>query len=425
MPRLSPILAALAAAVLIAGPPPRLAAQPLDPTALPPADALSDEAEVSIVTIGRGDDAHTLFGHTAVIVVDPPIDLAVAFNYGTFDFGEGFVLRFLRGDLDYHLSVAEGEAPLREAVYFGRGYAVQWLDLSSTQVRDLYRELRLEAQPANRTYRYRFLDRNCSTKVVDVLDRALGDAIVWPSTGGDAAAPGATYRDLLRGHLRDRPWYRLGIDTILGQPVDRELTPKQRGFLPLHLMELLDGTLILTGGGDAARPIVASRRGEGLAPLPTRDTRHALWAAVGLLAVAAMGTLAGRKRPGAMKWPMRVFDGVLVFGAGLAGVVIVAMWAGSKHGVIGPNWHLLWAWPTHVVAAAWIVQRPGLRWLRVYLGVAGCVAVAAIVASVVVPQGWPAATTWLAAALGVRGLDRSGWFERGGSESTTTAEAAA
>ena len=381
------------------------ATQAIDATTLPPADRLSDASVVWVVTLGRGERPHTLFGHTAVVVRDPTTDFSVAFNYGTFDFGEGFLLRFLGGELDYHLSVAEGDAPIREAMYFKRGYAVQQLALSPTQTRLLYRELRTEAQPANRDYRYRFIDRNCATKVVDVIDRALGDAVIWPpprEEDGEASADAPTYRDLLRGHLLDRPWYRLGIDLIMGQPVDEATTPKQRGFLPIHLMELLGGTLVLRDG--AAAPIVAGSDAAEFAPLPTEPRRDALWVALSVLGLGVVGTLASW-RLGDSKGidrAMRGFDGLLLLTTGLGGVAMMGMWAWSAHDVIGPNWHLPWMLPTHAVAAAWVVQRPRMKWLRGYLVAAAALSGGVAVFWLWLPQSMPLAAWPLAGLVALR-----------------------
>jgi len=384
------------------------------PHVLPAADALSDRTTVWVITLGLGDQPHTLFGHTAVVVRDPALAFSAAFNYGTFDFGEGFLRKFLGGRLDYRLSVAYAPMQLREDTGSPRGYIQQQLALTPTQARMLYRELRREAQPENRDYRYRFLDRNCATKVVDVLDRSLGDALIWPSSSPKDTQPDAesdadddppTYRDRLRGHLRDRPWYRLGIDMMLGQPTDRPVTGRDRGFLPIHLADLLDGTLIHSGG--VARPLVSTRDANAFRGLPEETRRTPLFVASGLLALGVVGTALARRKPNATRWPLRVFDGLLLLAAGLSGVAIVAMWVGSAHDVIGPNWNLLWAVPLHAIAAVWVVQRPQLKWLRVYLALAALLAAAAALTWPILPQGMPVALWPVAGLLALRCADRS------------------
>lgn len=374
------------------------------PHTLPAADALSDRTTVWVITLGLGEQPHTLFGHTALVVRDPALNFSVAFNYGTFDFGEGFLWKFLGGRLDYRLSATSGLVPMREALFSERGYIQQQLALTPTQARLLYRELRREAQPTNREYRYRFLDRNCSTKVVDVLDRSLGDALIWPNPDDDPTANPRThtptYRDRLRGHLRDRPWFRLGIDVMLGQPADRPVTGPRRGFLPLHLADLLDGTLIHSG--DAVRPLVAQRDTNTLQGLPDNTRRAPLYVAIALLALGIVATAADRWKRDILRWPLRVFDGLLLLAAGLCGIAIAGMWVWSAHDVIGPNWNLLWAVPLHALAAVWVVQRSGLKWLRIYLALAALLAAAATLAWPILPQGMPLALWPVAALLAIR-----------------------
>ncbi|MFW5681996.1 MAG: DUF4105 domain-containing protein [Phycisphaeraceae bacterium] len=392
------LLAALALAISAAP------ARAQSPHTLPAADALSDRTTAWVVTLGLGEQPHTLFGHTAVVVRDPALNFSVAFNYGTFDFGDGFLWKFLGGRLDYRLSATSGLVPMREALFYERGYIQQQLALTPTQARMLYRELRREAQPENREYRYRFLDRNCSTKVVDVLKRSLGDALIWPSPDEHQASitptDTPTYRGLLRGHLRDRPWYRLGIDVMLGQPTDRPVTGRDRGFLPIHLADLLDGTLIHSG--DAVRPLVAHRDTNALRGLPDTTRHTPLYLAVALLALGIVGTAAARWKRDILRWPLRIVDGLLLFAAGLCGIAIAGMWVGSAHDVIGPNWNLPWAVPLHAVAAVWVIQRPQLKWLRVYLAFAALLAAAVTLTWPILPQGMPLALWPIAGLLALR-----------------------
>ena len=48
------------------------------------------------------------------------------------------------------------------------------------------------------------------------------------------------------------------------------------------------------------------------------------------------------------------FDGFLFFYHGLLGILVLFMWFGTDHVMCRDNYNLLWAWPTHVVAAFYI-----------------------------------------------------------------------
>jgi hypothetical protein len=69
----------------------------------------------------------------------------------------------------------------------------------------------------------------------------------------------------------------------------------------------------------------------------------------------------------------RRFDAVLFGVVGLVGLVAMFMWLATEHTVTASNLNLLWAWPTHLIAAAVLWRWTGVGWLRVYLVAAAVV----------------------------------------------------
>src|SRR5690606_41331014 len=47
---------------------------------------LTENAEISVLTCGTGDEMYTLFGHTALRIKDIDQNLDVVYNWGMFDF---------------------------------------------------------------------------------------------------------------------------------------------------------------------------------------------------------------------------------------------------------------------------------------------------------------------------------------------------
>ena len=47
---------------------------------------LSDNTEISVLTIGSGASLNDAFGHNAFRIQDPTINLDITFDYGRFDF---------------------------------------------------------------------------------------------------------------------------------------------------------------------------------------------------------------------------------------------------------------------------------------------------------------------------------------------------
>lgn len=72
------------------------------------------------------------------------------------------------------------------------------------------------------------------------------------------------------------------------------------------------------------------------------------------------------------------FDGLLFFLIGASGILLLFMWFGTDHAMCKNNYNLLWAWPTHAIAAFFIHSKK--NWLKKYLllTVAGLLIVTAI-----------------------------------------------
>jgi hypothetical protein len=140
-------------------------------------------------------------------------------------------------------------------------------------------------------------------------------------------------------------------------------------FLPVYLMEAFDNATIRTDG--VTQPLVA--RTDTTLWLEGYDaTEQAFpwprWLAwVGFVVV--LGLTARSAFRGTM--PGRGLDVVLLGLTGLAGCIMFFLWFISEHAVTNYNWNLLWAWPTHLIAAVFVWRRADQAWLRPYLGAAG------------------------------------------------------
>jgi hypothetical protein len=65
---------------------------------------LSVYSEISIVTTGPGTELYEAFGHSAIRVKDPMLQLDLIYNYGMFDFNQpNFYSNFVKGKLSYSL----------------------------------------------------------------------------------------------------------------------------------------------------------------------------------------------------------------------------------------------------------------------------------------------------------------------------------
>ena len=142
------------------------------------------------------------------------------------------------------------------------------------------------------------------------------------------------------------------------------------------------------------------------AGLPAEAPDVPLWGAWLLLTVGVAATAAGGWTPTTAVG--RVADTVLFSGVGFAGTVLLLLWTATAHQVTGPNLNVLWAWPTHLVAA-WAVGRGrvGPRWRAYFLAAAAAAGLAAVLWGAL-PQTLPLATLPLVLLVALRAGVRGG-----------------
>ena len=399
MPASAPLCGRLLVLLLIVLASPRPAAA----QGVPP---LSDEAVISLVTIGPGDAVYSLWGHTAVRVYDPQLGIDWSYNYGTFDFGSPltFIPRFARGELDYMLDVHSFPAALRHYESEGRPVIAQRLRLTPAQRQALFAFLQVNALPENREYRYDFLFDNCSTRVRDALETTLGDSL---RLAEDEPTP-LTFRTLIDAYTADQDLVDFGIDLALGAPLEERATRRELLFLPDYLLAAADSAAVRTA--DGWQPLVAET--DTLFWVSVEARADVPWLTIGLWIVAGIA-LALTLRAQYQGIPPRKGPDVLFLTlVGFAGVVLLFLWFGTEHTTTRPNWNLLWAWPTHLVAAYALARPERPAWLATYLGFAAAGAAVTLLAWPLLPQALPPALVPILLLAVVRFGLRAGFGRR-------------
>ena len=168
------VVGALALTAILAGAPP-LHSQQQAPDTLPvPGEHLT----VRLITAGPGSEVWELFGHNAIWIKDETTGREIVYDYGRFDFAEpGFLSRFVKGRMLYWMGAADPRGMISAYIRRDRSVWVQELDLSPTARAELLRFLENNVLEENRYYRYDYYLDNCSTRIRDVLDMAVGGAI--------------------------------------------------------------------------------------------------------------------------------------------------------------------------------------------------------------------------------------------------------
>jgi hypothetical protein len=301
----------------------------MEPLADKKSTSLSQPANVTgaprigVMTMEPGEEFWERFGHDSLVVVDPASNTATSYNFGFFDLTEpGFVGNFIRGYMRYYLIALPADEDLADYRAKGRGVAIQWLDLDDDQARSLATALAVNARPENNRYRYLYFTDNCTTRVRDALDKALGGRLKQQMAG---RSQGNTFRSESVRLAWPAKWMAFGFHLGLSGYADRPLSRWDEAFIPMRLRDSLREVKRADG-----RPLVQSEQvllPHRLSMPPAEMPRWRVPALfIGLGFGVAVLTL-GRRRPrllAALALPFWLI-------AGLGGLLMLYIWFGTEH----------------------------------------------------------------------------------------------
>ena len=199
-------------------------------TAAAQPETLSERAEISVLTCGTANEMHTLFGHTALRIKDIDQNLDVVYNWGMFDFRTpNFLAKFVKGNLLYYLDVDSFDDFLYNYTVDNREVVEQVLNLSSTEKSKIWTEINRQLKGNDRYYTYGFIRNNCTTKVVDVINKAIEKPL-----SADFPSNNHSYRYILNEGLDHHYFEKLGINLLFGYATNKDADLM---FLPVKLKD--------------------------------------------------------------------------------------------------------------------------------------------------------------------------------------------
>ena len=194
--------------------------------------SLSKDTRVSVITCGTGNESYSLFGHTAVRVQDNTNSVDVVYNYGAFDFNTpNFVMKFAKGDLQYFAVVHSFPDFINEYQYEKRSVYEQELNIPLASKQELFDNLNTSLASGESHYTYKFIDKNCTSMVVDIINKTLNTNAIIKKEDTDI-----TYRTILYPYFDGHFYEKLGTSIIFGKKVDQLGTQL---FLPFELQKSL------------------------------------------------------------------------------------------------------------------------------------------------------------------------------------------
>jgi hypothetical protein len=350
------------------------------------------EVEVSLLTMGNGNQVWELFGHTAILIRDDRSGRDTVMNWGEFDLHEpNFIPHFLKGLNRYQMGGQTFDSLISQYTYLNRSVTEQDLNLTTTEKDSLLAMIARNAMPDSITYAYDYFVDNCATKPRDILDRVLGGRLYRATN----ISSGHSFRwHTLRLMGGNRPLV-IGSDIGLGEPSDTTITRWGEMFLPKQLHDNLN-TLQATDTTGGRHPLVArgtvllqSTRGPEAAAPPPLGVWLLVLGLVLAAIIAGLGALVTRsERPRrALTVAAAVVLGAWTFVAGILGVLLTLLWTITDHRYAYSNENLLLFNPLWLILVVLVILSVttgrAWRWTRDLAVLVTTLAVVALLAHVV------------------------------------------
>jgi hypothetical protein len=326
------------------------------------------DLQIMLVTFGVGDDIPSYWCHTALAVQDTARQVARIYNFGLYSFDQSFLMRFVSGKLIFSAGSSSLSFYLNFYSSINRDIRIVTLNLSPAKRLWLAKELERFILPENRDYLYDHYRDNCSTRLRDLIDKAVDGQLEQTTSG-----PGRmTLRDHTRRYTGRDPLLEILLIFMMSNTIDQPVTQWDEMFLPDEL-ERYVLNLTYTDSTGNPRQLAESYNlyyQSGREPVPEHVLRHwpmLLMIGAGLGALAVL--IAWRYRNSRQAW-LRVALGSGYFLTGIVfgipGLILALVSGFTQHTVTFHNENLLLANPLTLlfIPAGIMIARNSSRWLK-------------------------------------------------------------
>ena len=322
---------------------------------------LSVYSEVSIVTADAGSELFEAFGHAAIRIKDPVLQLDVIYNYGMFDFNApNFYTNFVKGKLNYQLGRQRFNQFINSYNYQKRNVQQQVLNLSQQEKQAFFLYLENNAAPKNRDYWYDPYYNNCATKLRDITTTILGDQVTFTKLH----QPQKKYslRALMRQEIPWNTWGSFGINLALGNKLDVIATESQYMYLPNYIFQKFRIATRIQNG-----EIVDLVKREDLLLKHKKQSYKSqllspLFVFILLSLLGFLITYKDYTETKRTKW----FDFLILFITGIIGVVVLFLWFFTDHTTTPNNFNFLWAFAPNLLMAFLLLNENPKQWFSSY-----------------------------------------------------------
>ena len=321
---------------------------------------LSVYSEVSIITAGPGTELYEAFGHSALRIKDPVLQLDLIYNYGMFDFNApNFYSNFTKGKLIYKLGRYRFD-------YFLRGYNTdkrwikeQVLNLTRDEKQAFFTYLEKNAAPQNASYFYDPYFNNCATKLRDITQEVLGDKISW---NDDDIEANLSFRQLMNREIPWNTWGSFGINLALGSKLDQKADFKEYMYLPDYVYLVFKNSTIKLNNENTS----LVKKENTILQYDELEQNTSLLSPFLIFSLLSLLGLFVTFKDYKNRLRTKTLDFILLFVTGIIGVLIVFFWFFTDHSTTPNNFNILWAFAPNLILAFLLLKRRNLAWFHKY-----------------------------------------------------------
>lgn len=322
---------------------------------------LTENAEVSIITVGPGKVLYEKFGHSAIRIKDRSLNIDQVYNYGMFDFNAPhFYSNFTKGRLIYKLASYPFHYFVKSNNEDKRWIKEQVLNLTQEQNQHFFSFLNNNAKPENANYEYDPFFENCATKMPDIVQQILNNKVSFTE---DFVTKNQSLRQLMNERIHWNTWGSLGINVALGSKLDKIASAKEYMYLPDFVFNSFKNAEYFDRNQPKQLVLKENTilnfknikpKSEAISPFLV----FSIFMLIGLFI-----TYKDVKNNARTKW----FDFLLFFITGVIGILVVFLWFFTNHSTTPNNFNFLWAFAPNLIIAFYLLKNNLPKWIKKYM----------------------------------------------------------
>ena len=321
---------------------------------------LSAYSEISIVTAGPGAELYEAFGHSAIRIKDPVLQLDLIYNYGLFDFNApNFYSNFTKGNLIYSLGRYKFEYFLRSYKRDKRWVKQQVLNLTQQEKQSFFLYLENNALPENASYYYDPYFNNCATRLRDITTSILGDKVVFNDKNIEK---NLSLRQLMDREIPWNTWGSFGINLVLGSKLDEKQSSEGYMYLPDYVYSIFkESTLFVKN-----QPEKLIKREDILLDFEELKQEISIFNPFLVFSIISLIGIFITYTDFKKKKRTKSLDFILLFISGFLGLLVVFLWFFTKHSTAPNNFNFMWAFAPNLIIAFFMLKNNQQKWLNYY-----------------------------------------------------------